>query len=53
MRSCQILSKAVAATNIEGTIRGTNPRPTVDVGLITCRERPAKVKASNVAEKDA
>ena len=49
----QELSKAVAAAYIERTIRGTNPRPTVDVGLITCRGRPARVKASNVAEKDA
>ena len=36
---------------MERTIRGTNPRPTVDVGLKTCGERPARVKASYVVEK--
>ena len=40
----QELSKAVAAAYIERTIRGTNPRPTVDVGLITSRVRPRRVR---------
>jgi hypothetical protein len=43
----------VVVTYIERTIRGANPRLMIDVGLITCREWMARVKASNVAEKDA
>ena len=38
------LSKVIVAAYRERTIRGTNPSPTVDVGLVTSRVRPHRVR---------
>ena len=48
----QELSKVVAAAYIERTIMGTNPSPTVDVGLITSWVRPHRVRPVRWQIKD-
>jgi hypothetical protein len=47
----QELSKAVAAANIERTIRGTNPRPTFDIWAHNLSSEATQGKASAVADK--